>query len=110
MKSEINKLTNISPDKEFWNGSIFRLYDVDRIDSKNNNDDFYDFMLIDMNLLATNTFAFINVTIDSGNKGKVFALIENIETKYFIKANDLQKHFDPVMELYYIPNWKQVLL
>lgn len=110
MKAEVNKLANIPPDKEFWNGSIFRLYNVDRIDSKNKNDDYYDFMLVDMDLFAANTFAFINVTIDSDNKGKVFALIENIETRYFITANDLHKHFDPVMELYYIPNWKQVLL
>lgn len=110
MKVEVNKLANISHDKEFWNGSIFRLYNVDRIDSKNKNADYYDFMLIDMSLFAANTFAFINVTIDSDNKGKVFALIENIETKYFITASDLQKYFNPEIELYYISNWKEAML
>ena len=84
-------------------GSIFRLYDVDRrsimktaedrSDPEKQKKNYYDFLLVDCSILESNTFLLINITSDSSNRGRIFARIGNINTRNFISGSALKNYF-----------------
>lgn len=87
-------LSNLAPETKIWVGSLFREYNVNRFGVVNKEvDDYYDLMLVDLSILIDNTFALINVTLDNDNRGRVESVLNNIDSKYFIHAMDLQSFF-----------------
>lgn len=108
--SKLTRVNQIPPKKELWVGSIFRLYDVHRLDVREKLEDYYDLMLVDLNPYQKDTFALINVTINSDNRGKVFAQINEVYTRFYILSESVQNYFDVDMQLYYIEDWESVIL
>jgi hypothetical protein len=95
-------LSSIAPETKMWVGSIFREYNVSRIDVKNKEqDDYYDLMLVDLTILIDNTFALINVTLENDNRGRIAAVLSDIESRYFLLARDLQSFFSD-NEIFYL--------
>ncbi len=96
------KLKEISPNKEFWVGSIFREYGVGRLDIKNDKENYYDLMLTDISTLAKDSIALINITLNSDNRGRIVAIIPNTESKYFLTAFQLQSYYSEESDIYYV--------
>ena len=96
------KLSEITPEKEFWIGSIFREYNIQRLDAKNEEDDYYDLMLTDISSLVKNSIALVNITLNSDNRGRMVALIPNVQSKYFIQAKYLQEYYSIESCIYYV--------
>jgi hypothetical protein len=95
-------LFDIVPDKQFWAGSIFRQYDVDRLDVKKSEDNYYDLMLVDVSNYITGSFALVNITLNSDNRGRIVAIIPEISTTYFLTAEDLQNYFSRDTKIYFV--------
>ena len=93
-------LFEIPPDKQFWVGSIFRQYDVNRLDVKKAEDNYYDLMLMDVSNYISGSFALVNITLKSDNRGRIVAMIPEVQTTYFIIAEDLQNYFSPDSKIY----------
>ncbi len=97
-------LFEIDDDRQFQSGTIFRIYNVKRLDIiKQESDfqdeerrklDFYDFLLVDTNALSAETFSLINVTLDSSNKGEVLCILKSGESRYFLDAKVLKSYFE----------------
>ena len=96
------RLREISPEKEFWIGSIFREYEVQRLDAKSKEDDYYDLMLTDVSTMVENAIALVNITLSSDNRGRIVAIIPNVESKYFIQAKYLQEYFSSESYIYHV--------
>ena len=68
----MQELVLLQHDKVIPNGSIIRLYEVERFDvikmswdkenEKKNKMDFYEYMLVDCSIIKDNTLALINIT------------------------------------------------
>lgn len=95
-------LREISPEKEFWIGTIFREYKVQRFDAKSVEDDYYNLMLTDISTLVENAIALVNITFNSDNRGRIVAVIPNVQSKYFIKAKYLQDYFSSESSIYHV--------
>jgi hypothetical protein len=95
-------LFDIVPDKQFWAGSIFRQYDVDRLDVKKTEDNYYDLMLVDVSNYITGSFALVNITLNSDNRGRIVATIPEVSTTYFLTAEDLQNYFSRDTKIYFV--------
>lgn len=100
----LKRLKDITPEKEFWVGALFREFNVKRLDSKSNIDDYYDLMFIESSIFTKDVSVFVNVTFNSDNRGKLVAIIPNAESKYSITAKQLQDFFSDESEIYYIEN------
>lgn len=96
-------LFEVGDDRQFPSGTIFRIYNVRRLDViKHESDlkdeerrklDFYDFLLVDTNALSAETFSLINVTLGSNNKGEIFCILKSSESRYFLGAKVLKEYF-----------------
>jgi hypothetical protein len=77
MNTKLIALAEIDDDKEFWCGSIFRLYGVG-MNVKEEKDDYYDYMLIDNH---DEYMILANVTRDKGRHkaGYVIANVKKLE-------------------------------
>ena len=97
-------LRDFNDNETFYQGNVFRLFGVDRYDvmklvsdrtvQDKMQKDFYDLMLVDISSIMPYTFILVNVTSDSDNKGRVFGLIEGVETKGFVKALFFKTYFE----------------
>lgn len=97
------KLIDIEDDFRIPAGSIIRLYgvkrfdvmkiDTDLSDPQKQKQDFYDFILVDANHLITDTFILVNITLDNDNRGKIFGLMEGVQTRYFVFGSFLKRQF-----------------
>ncbi len=96
------RLREVSPEKEFWIGAIFREYKIQRLDAKSEENDYYDLMLTDISTLVENAIALVNITLNSDNRGRIVAVIPNVESKYFIQAKYLQEFFSSETYIYYV--------
>ena len=96
------RLRDVSPQKEFWIGAIFREYDVQRLDAKSDEENYYDLMLTDISTLANDAIALVNITLNSDNRDRIVAIIPNIESKYFLLAEQLQNYFSNESDIYYV--------
>lgn len=83
----MDNITNIPDDAQLYCGALFRLFEVkrfdvmktesDHLDSEKRQKDFYDYMLIDANVIAKGSFLLVNVTINSDNRGSIAAVLSN---------------------------------
>ncbi|HTN46344.1 MAG TPA: hypothetical protein VL098_08365 [Flavipsychrobacter sp.] len=95
-------LRSISPQREFWIGTMFRIFDVHRLDKVQPNENYYDLILTDIQMIRSNSLALVNVTLNSDNKGKIEVIIDDVETGYFIQARILQEYFNEDVQIYLI--------
>ena len=95
-------LFDIPKNKQFWAGAIFRQYEVSRLDAKKDEDNYYDLMLVDVSNYISDTFVLINVTLNSGNRGRIVAMIPNVTTTYFLNAKVIQDYFSPDAKIYFV--------
>jgi hypothetical protein len=62
--------------------------------------DYYDFIIVDAHIFEPNAYLLINISIGSGNEGKVFAMIENVFTRGFIPLDIFIAYFRDHENLY----------
>ena len=102
-KEELLPLGQLAPGGKVIQGSVFRLYGVCRYDIMKTIDDrkdpvkiaadFYDFILVDAHIISPNVYLLINTTVDSGNEGKIFAIIEGVFSRGYITSDQLLSYF-----------------
>lgn len=103
MTSKLTNLFEFDDEKQFSSGTVFRIHNVKRLDiikhesdyrdKKKSEADFYDFLLIDTNALADGTFALINITLDSNNRGDILCILNGKESRYYLNAIVLKEYF-----------------
>lgn len=62
--------------------------------------DYYDFILVDAHIVDPNAYLLINISIGSGNEGKLFAKIENVFTRGYIPLEVFINYFSDNENLY----------
>jgi len=82
-------------------GSIIRLYEVGRFDiikssldrknSKKKAKDFYEYIVVDCNVIKDNTFFLVNVTRDNPSQGTILCVFNEIDQQ--LTALQLKKYF-----------------
>lgn len=97
----------LEANKKLWVGSVFREYRHDMLNPPIENMEYYDYMLVDMNIFKRGVFALVNVTIGSHNRGNIFAKLEGVSTNSFVFAKDLQNYFDSDMKICYLEDWQK---
>jgi hypothetical protein len=95
-------LFEFSPDKQFWAGSIFRQYDVYRLDVNKAEDNYYNLMLVDVSNYIPGSFALVNITLNSDNRGRIVGIIPAVPTAYFLTAEELQNYFSRDTKIYFV--------
>ena len=103
-------LRNLDDGELVEGGSVLRMYKVYRrdimkfVEDRSNPDkqskDYYELMIVDGNTLRDDVFMLINVTSINSNRGSVFGIIENVNTRGFIKAKILKQYFSNIDDLY----------
>jgi len=99
----MEQLSLLRDDQIISNGSIVRLFEVERfdvmkniIDRDNNNKrglDFYDYMVVDCKVIKDKTYSLINITMDNSNRGSILCEIENTTVDGVLVAGQLKKYF-----------------
>ena len=97
----MQKLSLLKDDEIISKGSIIRLYEVGRFDimktaldrknSKKKALDFYEYILVDANLIKDQTFLLVNITADNSNRGTI--LCEFNATSAQLTSLHLKKYF-----------------
>jgi hypothetical protein len=100
--SGLINLFDIPTDKDFGIGSIFRIYDVGRLDALTLDDNYYDLILVDVSSWLSDSIALVNITLNSDNRGRIEAMIEDVDSKYFIPAQLLQNYFSSDTKIYFV--------
>lgn len=95
-------ITEIDNEILLESGTILRIYGVNRMDvmklaeyrddPRKKAKDYYDLLLFDSSNIKENTFAIVNVTLGSSNRGYVYAVF-NTESRYAIKAEVIKEYF-----------------
>ena len=108
----MQRLNDVDNQMHFYTGTIIRVYNVKRFDVIKSEDDFsdnqkkskdyYDFMLVDVSTVAKGVFILINITSNSNNKGSVFSMFENIDSKGWIKAKVIKEYFGDELEAFIV--------
>lgn len=70
------------------------------MDAKNEEEDYYDLMLVDISIFLKESIALMNVTLNSDNRGRFVAVIN--DSQYFILAEQLQSYFSKNDDIYYV--------
>lgn len=84
-------------------GSIIRLYEVGRLDiikssldkenEKKYEMDFYEYILVDCDIIKNNTFSLINITRDNNNRGAILCEFDDVNIDKPLTALQLKKYF-----------------
>jgi hypothetical protein len=100
----MENLINIPDETPLRSGAIFRLFGVKRLDvMKSANDfwdnekkqrDFYDYLLVNANVIAKGSFLLVNATLDNHNRGEVFAVFSNTQSEDWINAKVIKEYFE----------------
>ena len=103
MTSKLIKLSGLDDDKEIHKGTIFRLFNVRRLDVIKTIDDqldenkiqldYYDYLLVNTSALVNSTFALINISLDSNKKGEILCIQRIDEGEYFLTAKKVKEYF-----------------
>lgn len=99
----MQELGLLRDDEIVSNGSIVRLYEVgrfdiiknslDKIDSNKKEMDFYEYILVDCDVIKANSFCLINITGDNVNRGSILCEFDEGNADKQIIALQLKKYF-----------------
>lgn len=101
MAQTMKYLNILNDSHSIRSGSIIRLFDVRRFDlkkSKNNSkgeNDFYDYIVVDLSAVKKNSVSLINVTTNNPNKGSILAILKKHSVEVPLIAGQLKKYFGP---------------
>jgi hypothetical protein len=97
----MTQLNSLPDDKLISHGNLIRVYDVKRFDIKKNHvglfpdsKDFYDYILLDVNVVSKNTFLLVNVTLENTNRGNILSVFDNINSREGVKSKVIKKYFE----------------
>lgn len=108
----MQRLNEMADQVHLYAGTIIRVYNVQRFDviktktdhsdDVKKNIDYYDLMLVDVNVVAKGVFILVNITWNNDNKGSVFCVFENIDSKGGMQAEVIKRYFGNELDAFII--------
>ena len=110
MAPDFINLSEISDDEEIFPGTIFRLYNVQRPDvikklqDLQNDDkrllDFYDYLLVNTNLLSERTHLLLNVSLNCNKRGEILSVFKVSKSMSNLNAKQFKDYFSGNENIY----------